>query len=290
MSRPLRRLAAVTVALLTASLATVASPALGATTTGAAPAVTPAASTALLAAPSATRSTAALATSGKRAFKGTTQHGSFTSRRWPGRTVHWRAAVPYGVPKGTVIVLHGITDTGAKAFDGLDLRWQARRTGMAIVTVDGGDHFWTKYGSIDTGRMVSEELVSALRRRGLPVDRYALSGYSMGGTGAMLIAQRVGSTKVFAVAPMSSAVWEGGKSGVEAHAQTVVRRDAARLRGIPVRLVCGTGDSLIGVNRSMARLLPSASTAWTPGAHDFDYWRPVFAQQLNWIVKQTPRS
>ena len=35
--------------------------------------------------------------------------------------MHWRAAVPYGVPKGTVIVLHGISDDGAKAFDDFTL-------------------------------------------------------------------------------------------------------------------------------------------------------------------------
>ena len=63
----------------------------------------------------------------------------------------------------------------------------------SAVTVDGGDHFWTNNGSVDTGRVVTGDLVNALKRRGLPVDRYALSGYSMGGTGAMLIAQRVGA-------------------------------------------------------------------------------------------------
>ena len=277
MPAPLRSLAAASVALLAASAVSVAAPA------SAAPATTTAnASTAAVATP-------AVATAGKKAFRGKTQHGSFTSRYWPGRTVTWQAAVPVGVPKATVIVLHGISDNGAKAFDGLDLRLQARRTGMAIVTVDGGDHFWTNNGSVDTGRVVTGDLVNALKRRGLPVDRYALSGYSMGGTGAMLIAQRVGATKVFAVAPMSAAVWEGGKSGVEARAQVAVRRQAARLRGIPTRIVCGTGDSLIEVNRSMARLLPAASTSWTPGAHDFDYWRPVFATQLDWITAQVPR-
>lgn len=275
MPRPLRSLAAASVTLLTASLVALGAPAY------AAPAVSVASA--------APASPTAAPVVGTRAFRGKTQHGSFTSRYWPDRTVTWRAAVPVGVPKGTVIVLHGISDDGAKAFDGLDLRTQARRTGMAIVTVDGGDHFWTNNGSVDTGRVVTEDLVDALKRRGLPVDRYALSGYSMGGTGAMLIAQRLGPTKVFALAPMSAAVWEGGKSGVEARAQVAVRRQAARLRGIPTRIVCGTGDSLIDVNRSMARLLPAASTSWTPGAHDFDYWRPVFATQLDWITAQVPR-
>lgn len=280
MPRPPRPLAAAIVALLMAPLLFAASPA--AATTAGTPAATRSATVATPA--------SAPATVTKKAFRGKTQHGSFTSRYWPGRTVTWRAAVPVGVPKATVIVLHGISDNGARAFEGLDLRRQARRTGMAIVTVDGGDHFWTSNGSVDTGRLVTGDLVNALKRRGLPVDRYALSGYSMGGTGAMLIAQRVGRAKVFAVAPMSAAVWQGGKSGVEARAQTAVRRQAHRLRGIPVRIVCGTSDSLIGVNRSMARLVPGASTAWTPGDHDFDYWRPAFAQQLAWIARQAPRA
>ncbi|GAB95047.1 enterochelin esterase-like enzyme [Kineosphaera limosa] len=295
MPAPLRPLAAtLTAALLSVGSLVSATPASAApapTRSAASAATTTAAtSTAATSTAAAASASAPTAATARKAFRGKTQHGSFTSRYWPGRTVHWRAAVPVGVPKGTVIVLHGMSDYGDKAFDGLDLRAQARRTGMAIVTVDGGDHFWTNHGNVDTGRMVTGDLVNALRTRGLPVDRYALSGYSMGGTGAMLIAQRVGSKRVFAVAPMSAAVWQGGKSGVEAHAQSAVRRQAARLRGIPTRIVCGTGDSLLDVNRSMARLVPHASTSWTAGAHDFDYWRPVFAQQLNWIVKQTPRS
>lgn len=290
MPRPPRALAAASVALLAAPLLCVASPA-SATLASATPAsVTPTSAPAATSVDAAPASTPAVTTAAKKAFRGKTQHGSFTSRYWPGRTVTWRAAVPVGVPKATVIVLHGISDNGAKAFDELALRTQAHRTGLAIVTVDGGDHFWTTNGSVDTGRLVTGDLVNALKRRGLPVDRYALSGYSMGGTGAMLIAQRLGKAKVFAVAPMSAAVWEGGKSGVEGRAQAAVRRQAARLRGIPVRIVCGTGDSLIGVNRSMARLLPSAITSWTPGAHDFDYWRPAFAQQLDWIARQAPRA
>lgn len=279
-------------------LLSVASTAVIAATVTAASALTTASATPLAGAPSpasaATSATTAAATttaarpaaSGRKAFRGRTQHGSFTSTAWPGHTVRWRAAVPVGVPSATVIVLHGRSDDSDKAFDGLDLRRQAHRTGMAIVTVDGGDNFWTSYGGIDTGRMVTDELVRALRARGLPVDRYALSGYSMGGLGAMLIAQRVGPTRVFAVAPMSSAVWEGGKGGAEGQAQAHVRRDAAALARIPVRLVCGTSDALYGVNRSMAQLLPHASTSWTGGDHDFGYWRPVFAQQLDWIARQ----
>lgn len=258
-------------------------------TTAATRTATTAARSAATAAATRTATAAAAArpaASGRKAFRGRTQHGSFTSTAWPGHTVRWRAAVPVGVPSATVIVLHGRSDDSDKAFDGLDLRRQAHRTGMAIVTVDGGDNFWTCYGGIDTGRMVTDELVRALRDRGLPVDRYALSGYSMGGLGAMLIAQRVGPTRVFAVAPMSSAVWEGGKGGAEGQAQAHVRRDAAALARIPVRLVCGTSDALYGVNRSMAQLLPHASTSWTGGDHDFAYWRPVFAQQLDWIARQ----
>lgn len=219
----------------------------------------------------------------------TTMRGTFTSKHWPGRTIAWQAAKPAGKPKATVIVLHGISDDGAKAFRELQLAKQAARTGLALVTVDGGDHFWTSNGDVDTGRMVAEDLVRVLRARGLPVNRYAVAGYSMGGTGALLYAQRY-PKKVFAVAPMSAAVWEGGKSGVEAKAQRLVRRDAAKLKGTPTRIVCGTGDSLIAVNRSLARQVPKSATAFTPGGHDFEYWRPALARQLDWLTKHIPRT
>ncbi len=219
------------------------------------------------------------------ATSGQTVSGSFTSRYWPGRTVHWQAALPVGRPKATVVVLHGRSDDGAKAFYGLDLPAEARRTGMAIVTVDGGDNYWTRHGDVDTNRMVTSDLMRAIAEHGIPVKRYAMTGYSMGGLGSLLVAQRMGGKRVFAVAPMSSALWQD-RGGVEGAAQAKVRRQAHKLAGIPVRMVCGTGDDLLGVNKSMARLIPQASTSWTAGGHDFAYWRPVFAQQLDWIARQ----
>lgn len=250
----------------------------------AAPVSTATAPTTRATATSSTSATTVTATAPAVRFRGETQSGSFTSRYWPGRTVHWQAALPVGTPKATVIVLHGRSDDGAKAFYGLDLPGEARRTGMAIVTVDGGDNYWTRHGGIDTNRMVTSDLMRAIAARGIPVKRYALSGYSMGGLGSLLVAQRMGGKRVFAVAPMSSALWQD-RGGVEGAAQAKVRRQASKLRGIPVRMVCGTGDVLLDVNKSMARLIPQASTSWTSGGHDFGYWRPVFADQLDWMAR-----
>ncbi len=219
-------------------------------------------------------------------FDGTTLSGSFTTPYWPGQTVQWLVATPQGIPKGTVIVLHGKTDSARKAFDGLALADLARSTGYALAAIDGDSTYWTSYGDIDTASMVTGDFLAILADKGLPVDRIALTGYSMGGLGALHIAQQLGAQRVSAVLPMSAAVWEGGHPGAEGQAQAQVRTDAGKLAGIPVRIVSGTDDDLTPSNQSLAKLIPGAATEWSPGAHDFAYWRRALAGQLAWLAQQ----
>lgn len=108
----------------------------------------------------------------------------------------------------------------------------------------------------------------------------------MGGLGALLIAQQLGPQRVTAALPMSAAVWEGGKPGVEGQAQARVRADVCRLAGIRIRIVSGEDDDLTEPNKSLAALIPGAATSWTPGGHDFDYWRPALSQQLAWLAAE----
>ena len=219
-------------------------------------------------------------------FDGQTLSGSFTTPYWPGQTVQWLVATPQGAPKGTVIVLHGKTDSARVAFDGLDLAGLARSTGYALAAIDGASTYWTSYGGVDTASMVTDDFIPVLASKGLPVDRVALTGYSMGGLGALHIAQQLGAQRVSAVLPMSAAVWEGGHPGAEGQAQAQVRADAGKLAGIPVRIVSGTDDDLTEPNKTLAALIPGAATSWTPGAHDFAYWRPALTQQLAWLAQQ----
>ena len=173
-------------------------------------------------------------------FDGTTLSGTFQTPYWPGNDVQWLVATPQGTPKGTVVVLHGKTDSARKAFDGLDLAGLARSTGYALAALDGESTYWTNFDGIDTASMVTGDFLAILASKGLPVDRVALTGYSMGGLGALTLAQRLGPQRITAALPMSAAVWEGGHPGAEGQAQAQVRADVAKLEGIPVRTVSGT--------------------------------------------------
>lgn len=220
--------------------------------------------------------------------------GSFTSRYWRGQHVNWRAALPSsGRPRATVVVLHGKGDNAAYAFDNLDLRAQADRTGFALVAVDGGNSYWHADGQgNDAGFMVMKELLPTLGSRGLPTQRIGLTGYSMGGLGSLVIAQRLGPKRVFAVAPMSAAIHDEGHhaGGAEMAAQKFLRKYTHYLRPLSISMVCGTNDHLLGSNQAFARRIPGgARTHYSPGGHDMSYWKPALARQLTWMSTKAPR-
>lgn len=223
---------------------------------------------------------------GSRTFDGSTLSGTLTSKHWPGKTVNWLVATPTGLSRGTVIVLHGKTDSARVAFDGLGLADLAKSSGYAFAAIDGDSTYWTSYQGIDTGAMVIEDFLPLLASKGLDVDQITLTGYSMGGLGALTIAQELGSTRVKGVLPMSAAVWEGGHPGAEGQAQARVRADVGKLDGFKVRIVSGTDDDLTAPNQTLAGLIPDAVTSWTPGAHDFAYWRPALADQIAWLTER----
>ena len=182
-----------------------------------------------------------------------------TSAHWPGHRAHWIAAVPAGTPRATVIVLHGRGDNAATAADGLDLTSHAARTNLALVAIGGENTYWTDDGAgTDTGAMVIEDLLPQLAAQGLPVERVAVTGYSMGGLGALLLTQRW-PQRIIAAAPMSAAVWAQPHPGIEGAAQTAVRRDVARLANTPVRIVSGTEDDLTPDNQSLAAVISRVS-------------------------------
>jgi S-formylglutathione hydrolase FrmB len=122
----------------------------------------------------------------------------------------------------------------------------AIRTGIApfaVVGVDGGDHsYWHQRRSgEDPQRMIVEELLPVLDHHGLRTQRLGLGGWSMGGYGALLLAERLGRSRVAAVAVDSPALWTrwgdsapgafDGKADFAAH--DVISRHA-ELAGIPV--------------------------------------------------------
>jgi pimeloyl-ACP methyl ester carboxylesterase len=189
-----------------------------------------------------------------------------------GRTVDFYTAVPAGHGDGrglpVLLVLHGGSTTAAD-FPRLGLGRFATdsvRRGNPPVVLAGatGDRLaWRPAGADDPQRMVHEEIPAWCAARGFDTTRIAACGWSMGGYGALLLAQTFPGF-VRAVAAFSPAV----RPGDEVFAR------AGALRGVPVGLWCGTDDGLLADVRALERALPQprAAGSYAAGRHNFGYW------------------
>jgi len=135
------------------------------------------------------------------------------------RTVGYTIAYPPGHRPGDelplVVMLHGYGGNHAHALAGMSpAQAVALRPGgrplapMAMVTADGGDGYWNPHPGDDPMAMVIGELIPRCQRLGLgrPPRRIAVMGTSMGGFGALMLAERY--PRLFAaVAAVSPAVW-----------------------------------------------------------------------------------
>jgi len=229
------------------------------------------------------------------------EDGTFSSRFWPGHEVRWRLARPRLRPTDAatqplVVALHGHGGDADWPFASVHIERHVAPTGLAVATVDGGDFYWhARRSGIDTGRMVIDELLPLLASKTLATDRVGLIGWSMGGYGALLLASRLGRTRVAGVVAASAALWQSpGDSAPGAFDDRAdfVRNDvfAARpqLRGMPVRLECGRDDPFIVANRAFARELPGAAATFDDGAHTEEYWTSHAGAQMSWLAERLP--
>lgn len=226
------------------------------------------------------------------------QGGTFSSRYWPGQEVRWRLARPrqgsVTARQPLVVALHGRGGDAGWPFDGVHLERHIAATGLAVATVDGGDFYWhARRSGIDTGRMVSQELLPLLGGKALATDRIGLIGWSMGGYGALLMAARLGARRVAGVVAASAALWQSpgdGAPGAFDDRADFARNDVfaarGRLRAIPVRLDCGRDDPFIAANRAFARGLPGAAATFDAGAHTEEYWTSHAGAQLTWLSRR----
>ncbi|HEY7723410.1 MAG TPA: alpha/beta fold hydrolase [Pedococcus sp.] len=220
--------------------------------------------------------------------------GSLRSSHWPGREVRWRLAVPdrAGAPPPTVVVLHGRGGNADNAFDDQRVQDHVARTGLAVASVDGGNHWWhPRRSGIDTAAMVREDFLPLLSEQTGYAGPLALLGWSMGGYGALLLASELGPARVGAVVAASAALWtsrpaeppEAFDDDADFARHDVFRRTGI-LAAIPVRLDCGDRDSFLAANRAFARALPTATLTVDRGDHSWDYWRGHAGAQLDWVA------
>lgn len=233
---------------------------------------------------------------------GSLRGGSFVSAARGGVRTGWLIAYPPGVdpdrgstaadsPRLAVcVLLHGrggdersLTELGFDRFlaDGV-------RRGVppfAIAAVAGGDRYWhARRAGDDSGRMVIEEFLPLLARRGLaarPTDRVAMAGWSMGGYGALLLAETLGPARVAAVSVISPALWLHPADSApgafddtaDYQAHNVFTRQA-RLRDIGLRVDCGRGDPFQdAVHSFVSGILPAPAGGFQAGGHTDGYFR-----------------
>jgi len=220
---------------------------------------------------------------------GPTESGRFSSaaRR---RTVGYSIAYPPGHGPGDllplVVMLHGFGGNHRSAFSGmrpaqgLALEVDGRPLApMAMVTVDGGGGYWNPHPGDDPMGMVVNELVPMCRDKGLGVrpNGIATMGISMGGFGALLLAERFPAL-FSAVAAISPAIWtsygqaQGANAGAFASAGDFASCDvvthARRLHGKPVRVASGEADPFHpGVAAFAAACPPGTQVVLSTGCH-----------------------
>ena len=187
---------------------------------------------------------------------GATLTDGVLSDRFGVEAPRWRMAVPAaGAAHGLVVALHGFGGSADDTFN-LGFADAVASSRMAVVSVDGGGTYWhRRRDGSDTGAMVRDELIPmALRASGLPArSSVTLLGWSMGGFGALFIADELGPSRVSGVVAASAALWlrgsetparaYDGRSDFDSHS---IFNRLALLRGIPVRLDCGTSDPSSG--------------------------------------------
>ena len=198
-----------------------------------------------------------------------------------------------------VIALHGFDANHTDALYGLTpAQAVALKPGgtplppLALVTVDGGDGYWNPHPGDNPQAMLTAELIPLCQRKGLGAGtrKIGVLGISMGGYGAILLAERYPGL-LGAVAAISPAIWtsyaqaQSANAGAYASAADFAQDDAvthaAALAKTPVRVASGYDDPFYSGVQTFARALPAnpggvpAELAFAKGCHT----SPFFSAQ-----------
>jgi S-formylglutathione hydrolase FrmB len=238
------------------------------------------------------------------ATPGVVRTRTFRSRR-RGTDVTAAIVLPAGVasPRGlpVAVALHGNGGTGISAARGLKLdRYltDAVRTRgtppFALVAVDGGANtYWHRRANGDDPiAMITDELLPLLARQGARTDRFGVIGWSMGGYGALVLAESVGAPRVAAAAASSPAIFPSYDNARRTNHQAFDGRadfarydvfaNLARMKGVPAWVDCGTSDPFAPMaERLRSRLRPAGGMG--RGCHDGAFWLRRLPPQLDFL-------
>lgn len=234
-------------------------------------------------------------------------YGSFPSRVL-GSAVDYATALPPGTRPGRALpvcfCLPGRGSTARAVMEDLrmaDFVAQAMAERgvppFGLAAVDGGISYWhPRADGEDRLAMLEREFVPYCRREhklGAEGARTGIIGWSMGGYGALLVAER-DPGRFVAVCAASPALWTsyaeaasaapGAFDGPEDFAAYNVYTGAGKLKDVAVRVDCGTVDPFYPAAKAFVAALPAKPAgAFTSGGHQVDYWRRVAPDEVDFM-------
>ena len=233
--------------------------------------------------------------------------GSFYSkarRRSVGYTIAWPPGFGPGTPLPLVIMLHGEGANHSNALTGMTpnqavaLEIDGRPLPpMAMVTVDGGHGYWNPHTDDNPMEMVVSELIPMCRRMrlGERPQKIGTMGISMGGYGALLIAEKYPDL-IGGVAAISPAIWTSYEQAravnTDAYASAIDFSDddavthAGALRDTPVRVASGNDDPFHPGVVALARALPvTAQIDFSQGCHTGSFFTAQEPPSLEFLAQ-----
>jgi predicted esterase len=236
--------------------------------------------------------------------RGPIEYGSFRSaarQREVGFAIVFPPGANPGDPLPLCLYLHGRGGSHHNVADPpMGIPWfladrvAAGAPPMAILAVDGGNEWWHRRATgADAARMLTHEVVPLAAARGLRTHRMGLLGTSMGGFGALLLAQRLGRERIAAVGAMSPALAPRYRDAYPGAFDSRADYDAhdvfagrGRLAGIPVRIDCGRGDRFAPGCLAFLDGAPDTVVGATPaGCHDTAFWRAVVPRHVEHVAR-----
>ena len=229
------------------------------------------------------------------------------------REVQMLTLLPAGVQTrdglGVVIALHGAGGDGASmARQVAPAMTRAGLSRFAVICVDGASTYWHAHADGDDPvGMIVHEVLPRAAATGMRTGRIGLVGLSMGGYGALLLAERFsaadgtgGMPRVAAVAALSPAIFATYPDAVAANAAAFdgpadfARNDVftrlGALRRVPALISCGQDDPFepetVRVRARLAALTGRPVTGGIlPGCHDGAFWGRTMPGALTFLAR-----